>query len=175
VSGPAFFGVNFNPSLVNVAAAGILSVNFQDTNVGSMTYTVGAQTRTVAISREPVASGTTVAPVDYTDLWWNPNESGWGMAMAQQTGNIFLAWYVYQSNGQSTWYVASNCALSGSSCTGSVYATTGPPLGPTFDHNAVHVSTVGTVTVTFTDANNAVLTYTVNGTSGTKNITRELF
>ena len=175
VSGPAFFGVNFNASLVNVAAAGNLSVTFQDTNNGSMTYTVGGQTRTVAISRQNVGTGSTVAPVDYTDLWWNPSESGWGIAMAQQFGNVFLAWYVYQSNGQPVWYVASNCTLSGNSCSGTLYSTTGPAFGPTFDPTQVHVSTVGNVTVTFTDANNAVLSYTVNGVVGSKNITRQLF
>ena len=140
-----------------------------------MTYTVAGQTRTVAITRQSVAFGSGVASVDYTDLWWNPNESGWGMAMAQQTGNIFLAWYVYQSNGQPTWYVASNCSINADTCSGNLYATTGPAFGPTFDPTQVHVTTVGTIFVNFTDPNNASLTYTVNGVSGTKNITRELF
>jgi hypothetical protein len=99
------------------------------------------------------------------------------MAMAQQFGNVFLAWYVYQSNGQPVWYVASNCTLNagGNSCSGTLYSTTGPAFGPTFDPNQVHATSVGSVTVSFTDPNNAVLTYTVNGTSGTKNITRQLF
>jgi len=35
--------------------------------------------------------------------------------------------------------------------------------------------TAGTVSVSFTDGNNATLTYTVNGVSGTKTITRQLF
>jgi len=95
--------------------------------------------------------------------------------MAQQTGNIFLAWYVYQSNGQPTWYVASNCSINADTCSGNLYATTGPAFGPTFDPTQVHVTTVGTIFVNFTDPNNATLTYTVNGVSGTKNITRELF
>lgn len=175
VSGPAFFGTSFNPQQVNEAAAGNLSVSFQDTSNASMTYTVAGQTRTVAITRQPVGVGSTVAPVDYTDLWWNPNESGWGMAMAQQFGNIFLAWFVYQSNGQPMWYVASSCLISGSSCSGTLYATTGPPFGPAFDPTQVRISSVGSVTVNFVDANDAVLSYTVNGVPGTKNITRQLF
>ena len=61
VSGPAFFGVNFNPALDNVSAAGNLSVTFTDTNNGSMTYTVAGQTRTVAITRQNVGVGSTVA------------------------------------------------------------------------------------------------------------------
>ena len=38
---------------------------------------------------------------DYTDLWWNPNESGWGLTITQHPStNIFAAWYVYGSDGK---------------------------------------------------------------------------
>ncbi|MCP6769076.1 hypothetical protein NL529_29945, partial [Klebsiella pneumoniae] len=85
-----------------------------------------------------------------------------------QSGNIFLAWYVYDASGQATWYVASNCVVSGSSCSGTLYRTTGPPFGPTFNPTQVQVSTAGNVIVSFIDANNAVLSYTVNGVTATK-------
>jgi hypothetical protein len=39
----------------------------------------------------------------------------------------------------------------------------------------VQVFTAGSVSVNFTDANNATLSYTVNGASATKTITRQLF
>ncbi len=176
VDGPRFFGTTFTPiTSGQVSTAGSLSVTFSDANNGSMTYSVGSISRTVSIVREPVALGTLVPSVDYTDLWWNPNESGWGMAMAQQNANIFLAWYVYDSNGKPVWYVAPNCAVTGSACAGTVYSTTGPPLGTGFDPHQVQVTTAGTISVNFTDANNATLTYTVNGVAGTKSITRQLF
>jgi hypothetical protein len=65
--------------------------------------------------------------------------------------------------------------VSGNSCAGTLYRTTGPPFGPTFDPNAVHAISVGTVSLSFTDANNATLSYTVDGVSGTKSITRQTF
>ena len=65
--------------------------------------------------------------------------------------------------------------MSGTTCSGTLFRTTGPPFGPTFDPNQVRVFTAGTITVNFTDSNNATLNYTVDGVSGTKNITRELF
>jgi len=175
VNGPTFFGTAFNPGLVNVVNAGTLKVTYTDANNGSMTYTVGANTRTVPVVRQPVGAGTLAPVVDYSDLWWNPNESGWGMAMAQQNANIFLAWYVYDGAGKPTWYVASNCAVSGSSCSGPLYTTTGPPFGPTFDSSQVTVATAGSVIVSFVDANNAVLSYTVGGVTATKTITRQIF
>jgi len=175
VNGPAFFGVTFNPALDNVTSVGSLSLTFTDANTGSMTYNVSGQARTVAIARQPVAVGTATPAVDYSDLWWNSSESGWGMAMAHQSGNIFLAWYVYDGTGQPVWYVASNCVVSGSSCSGTLYKTTGPPFGPTFNPSQVQVSAAGSVIVSFVDANNAVLSYTVNGVTATKTVTRQLF
>jgi hypothetical protein len=177
VSGPTFFGTAFNPALDNVVAAGTLQVTFQDANTASMAYTVAGQSRTVAITRQPVGTGpgTTPPALDYTDLWWNANESGWGMAVAQQLGNMFLAWYVYDGAGKPVWYVASNCALAGNGCSGTLYRTTGPAFGPTFDAARVQVFAVGTVTLGFTDPDHGVLGYTVDGVAGTKSITRQLF
>jgi hypothetical protein len=63
----------------------------------------------------------------------------------------------------------------GSSCSGSLYRTTGPPLGPTFNPLVVQVFPAGTISVSFSDANNATVSYTVNGITGTKTITRQLF
>jgi len=174
VTGPTFFNPPFDPSMARVASAGTLSVTFQDTNNASMTYTVGNVTRTVAITRTPIAGGS-IPGVDYTDLWYNANESGWGMAIAQQGSVMFLAWYVYDSNGKPVWYVASGCAVSGAGCTGTLYRTTGPAFGPTFDATKVQVFTAGTVTLTFSDPNNGTLSYTVNGVTASKAITRLLF
>jgi len=175
VNGPTFFGVTFVPISSNqVSTAGTLKLTFTDANNGSMNYTVGSVTRTVAVVRQPVGVGTLTPAVDYSDLWWNPNESGWGMAMAQQNANIFLAWYVYDATGKPVWYVASNCTVNGSSCSGALYSTTGPPFGPTFS-GSIHVATAGSVIVSFIDANDAVLSYTVGGVTATKTITRQLF
>jgi alpha-tubulin suppressor-like RCC1 family protein len=175
VNGPTFFGTTFNPALVNAVSAGTLQVDFQNADSASMTYTaVAGQTRTVPITRQPLANGTTPPAVNYTDIWWNPNESGWGMAVAQQFATMFLAWYVYDGAGKPIWYVAT-CAMSGTTCAGDLLRTTGPAFGPTFDPSSVRVFTAGTLSVNFTDGNNATLDYTVDGTSASKTITRQLF
>ena len=177
VNGPTFFGGAFDPSAKQVSAVGSLQLSFTNANAGSMTYTVAGQTRTVAIARQPFPSGTTAPPVDFTDLWWNPNESGWGVAITHQFNVMFLAWYVYDGAGKPVWYVASNCDVNSSQngCTGTLYRTTGPAFGPTFDRSQVQVFTAGTVSLNFSDANNATLSYTVNGVSASKVITRQLF
>ena len=176
VAGTAFFGRDFNPALFHANQAGSLQLSFQNTNAASMTYTVGSQTRTVAIVRQifPVAA-TSPPAVDYTDLWWNPNESGWGMAIAQQFGNIFLAWYVYDASGKPFWYVAPSCTVNGSSCSGILYRTTGPAFGPPLDPTKVQAFAVGSAIVSFVDANHGVLSFVVDGVQANKTITRQLF
>ncbi|MFZ3322594.1 MAG: hypothetical protein WA190_09490 [Usitatibacter sp.] len=175
VTGPTFFGTAFNASLDNVVSVGNLSVAFQDANTATMTYSVNGQGRTVSIIRQVFQPASTPPAIDYSDLWWNPNESGWGMTITQQYGVMFLAWYVYNGSGNPVWYVAPDCVVVGSACSGSVYSTTGPPLGPSFNPGSVVVSTAGTITATFLDANNATISYTVNGVSSTKQITRQNF
>ena len=174
VSGPPFFGAAFDPNAVHSLIAGDLQVQFASANAATMTYTVHGVHRSIPITRQPLSSGSSVPAVNYTDLWWNSTESGWGMAMAQQSGVNFLAWYVYDSTGKPTWYVAT-CTMSGSACTGTLFRTTGPAFGPTFDPNAVRADAAGTITVDFTDANNANVTYTVDGVTASKSITRQIF
>ena len=103
VNGPKFFGAIFDTRLVNAIPAGSLQVTFQNADSASMTYTgVAGQTRTVAIVRQPLASGTAPPALNYTDLWWNADESGWGIAITQQFSTMFLAWYVYDDAGKPT-------------------------------------------------------------------------
>ena len=179
VSGPRFFGVPFNTSQVTPVANGNLQLTFSGADNAQMTYTgVAGQTRSVAIVRQPLASGA-IPDVNYTDIWWNApanSESGWGIAITQQATTVFLAWYVYDNSGKPTWYVAL-CTLSGTTCPGNnnVLAVHGPAFGPTFDSHQVTSAAVGSLSVTFTDPNNATLNYIVNGVSGTKQITRQIF
>ena len=175
VSGPVFFGAAFDPSQVHVSSAGSVLIAFQSANAASMTYTVAGQTRTVGIVRQVFQNGSTPPAVDYTDLWYNAAEPGWGMAMSHQYGVMFLAWYVYDASGKPSWYVLPACTVSGSSCSGSIYRTTGPAFGPVFDPNQVQAFLVGSAIVSFIDANNAVLSYIVDGVSSTKTITRQVF
>ena len=175
VSGSAFFGTTFNSAAVRASNVGTLQVVFRDTSNASMTYDVRGQRRTTAIVRQVFQTGPQAPTVDFTDLWWNPSEPGWGVMVTQQFGVIFLAWYVYDGAGKPMWYVASNCSVSGNGCDGTLYRTTGPAFGTTFDASQMQVVANGSVSVSFTDANNGVLTYTVNGVTASKSITRQVF
>jgi hypothetical protein len=175
VQGPAFPGVTFDASRVQASEAGTLQVDFADASHATVTYTVNGASRTVAIVRQVFAAGGTPPSVDFTDLWWNPSESGWGMAISHQFNVMFLAWFVYDAAGKPVWYVASNCAVTGNTCTGPLYSVSGPPLGPAFDSSQVHATPAGTASVVFSGPNDGTLSYTLGTTTATKAITRQVF
>ena len=42
------------------------------------------------------AAAQSVPAANYTDMWWNPSESGWGISFAQHASNqVFAVWYTY--------------------------------------------------------------------------------
>ena len=68
---------------------------------------------------------------DYSDLWFTSTESGWGANMIQQNEIIFLTMFVYATNSQPTWFVASDLTFQGTTgttqrFTGPLYQATGP-------------------------------------------------
>ncbi len=121
----------------------------------------------------------TTYSTDYTDLWYNPNESGWGLNLIQQGQTMFATLFVYGVGTVPQWFVASDIEPAGTSTTqfsGQLFQTSGPYFAaPGFDPNQVTHVTVGSITVTFNGPNTATLVYTVNGQQVTKTITRQTF
>jgi hypothetical protein len=118
------------------------------------------------------------AAVDYSDLWWNPGESGWGLNLVQHASrNIFAVWYTYADDGKRTWYVLPGGTwVNSTTFTGTLYSTTGPAFdAPKFEAQRTKATGVGTGTLRFTDANNGTWTYSVGGLSGTRPIARQAY
>ena len=120
------------------------------------------------------------APVaNYQGLWWNApagSESGWGINFAHQNDTIFASWFTYDTNGRGWWLVMTAQKTGANTYFGTLYQTRGPAFNAVpFNPLAVTNSAVGTGTLTFADANNGIFTYTVNGTTQAKTITREVF
>ena len=114
-------------------------------------------------------------PPNYTDLWWNQNESGWGINLNHQANLVFATLFTYAPDGRNLWLVASELARQpDGSFTGALYRTNGPVFNAQ-PWTAVMVTQVGTMTLTFSSVDAATLTYSFNGTSVTKQITRQRF
>ena len=118
-----------------------------------------------------------VPAIDFTDLWWNPSESGWGLSIVEHPSkNLFAAWYVYGADGKPTWYVLPGGTWSGQVFSGSIYKTTGPYFAQAFDPATVHASSAGTASLRFDGVGNSgTLSYTIDGVTGSKAIQREPF
>ena len=114
---------------------------------------------------------------NYQDLWWNPNESGWGINISHQGDIMFASWFIYAANGQPTWIFLSRAVRSGvlgNTFTGDIFRTTGTPFAvvPFVQQNTT-VTPVGTATLIFSDARTGSLTYSIDGAQVVKQITRQ--
>jgi hypothetical protein len=113
------------------------------------------------------------ATTDISDLWWNPNESGWGMQLVQNNNVVFATLFIYGADGKPTWYTALLGSSGNFTWSGPLIATMGPWFGSFFNPNAVTGRQVGSLTFQATDIANGVVTYSVDGTPITKAVTRE--
>jgi hypothetical protein len=116
--------------------------------------------------------------VDYSDLWFNAGESGWGLQVIEHASqNIFAVWFTYGSDGRPMWYVVPGGGwTSPTTFSGTMYATSGPPASAaSFNAASVNVRQVGSATLSFSDANTGTWSYTVDGVTGSKAITRQPF
>jgi hypothetical protein len=117
--------------------------------------------------------------IDYTDLWWNPAEDGWGVNVIQQNEILFLTFFIYGTDNAARWVVAPGLAptnpqpAGAARFSGDIYQTTGPWFGTQFNPAAVGRTLVGNATITFSSPDTATLSYTINGTPVVKTITRQ--
>jgi hypothetical protein len=121
-----------------------------------------------------------IAPAaNYTDMWWNPNESGWGISIVQKRPSggsvdaMFAVWYTYDPRAADTttpattdflplWIVMPGGTWTSSrSFTGNLYVTLGTPFASPWNAAALAFTPVGTFTFNFTDANNGTFTYNI--------------
>ena len=87
------------------------------------------------------------AVTNYTDMWFNPSESGWGANFSQDyNGPIFATFFVYTATGAPTWVVATLALDSVTALyAGTLYETSGgaPLTSQNFDPAAVQAINVG--------------------------------
>lgn len=175
-SGPDPRGA-FDPARVVRTRVGAGTLSFSTTDRALWSYQLNGVTGSKPIERQPFGVPDNTPVANYTDLWWNAAESGWGLAISQQYRTLFAVWYSYGPDGRATWYVLPGGSwISGDTYSGILYRTSAAP-GPPSAFNAASVtrSAVGSMTLKFTSANTATMTYSVDGTSGMKALSRQPF
>ncbi|MCC7325590.1 MAG: hypothetical protein IT521_02140 [Burkholderiales bacterium] len=113
------------------------------------------------------------AAVDWTDLWWNSNESGWGVNFVQADDFVFATFFVNGANQQSIWYTGQMTVDANGIWSGPLYQTTGPYYGGIWDPTQRTTTQVGTVTFTPQNSYSGTLTYNVNNVNVTKTVARQ--
>lgn len=111
----------------------------------------------------------------WSDLWFNPNESGWGINIAHQETVLFATLFVYGADNRPTWFVASSMTPVGNSYVGDLLQTSGPAYFNNFNPAGVGFRVVGRITFTPRNEGEATIVYSVDGISITKNIQRQTF
>lgn len=119
---------------------------------------------------------------DYSGLWWNSSEGGWGLSLHQSPMDVlFGSWYVYGANGQPEWFtIQAGQWTSATRWAGTIYRNTGPFFaGPGYDPRLVLIQSSGTAVLEFKQLpgqeDHATFTYTINNATTTKAITRYAF
>lgn len=107
----------------------------------------------------------TSANTDLSDIWFNPNEGGWGMQMVNTGTFVFATIYVYGQDGKPTWLTGQLTKTGAAQATynGPLYVTTGPYFGGPFNPDAVAGRQVGTMTFVLTTVSAGQLNYSVDG------------
>jgi hypothetical protein len=118
-----------------------------------------------------------------SDMWWKPDESGWGASVVQQGDATFVSLFVYGPNGEPIWYVADTrtfalTADGSPAVLGPLYRTRGPWFGGAFDPKSVQTVAVGSLLIEplgGTGGNVARFLYTVDGVRVEKLVSRFTF
>ncbi|HUQ27072.1 MAG TPA: hypothetical protein VM051_00675 [Usitatibacter sp.] len=125
----------------------------------------------ILIAALAIPAFATPQPINATDLWINPDESGWGISVFHQGDTLFASLFVYGPDGQPKWYTASALTPGPFTFSGALTEATGPFFGGAFNPNAVTRRTVGNMTFTLRETD-ALVSYSVDGTQVSKRVVR---
>jgi hypothetical protein len=123
---------------------------------------------------------------DYTDMWWNPSESGWGISIRQKLpvggdettrDALFSFWYTYdpraidpRSGGTGNvplWIVMPGGQwVTPTRYTGTMYVLSGTPYFMPWNFGERQMTAIGTYRFDFTDADHGIFTYAIAPPAG---------
>jgi hypothetical protein len=177
VDGGSPFGAPWTASGISLGGAGEMTIRFGGNDTA--TLTLGGVTKTIEkeIFSTPTTcgegKGSRASLANYQDMWWDPAEPGWGLAIAHQGSTILAVLFTYDTQGHNTWFVGPDLQPAAGGFTGTLYSTKGPLFGSS-PWTPISAAEVGSMSLTFGDGETGTLSYTVNGVAVTKPIQREV-
>lgn len=109
---------------------------------------------------------------DFTDIWYIPAESGWGVNVVQSNAFMFVTFFIYGADKKPTWYSANLTADGSGAYSGKLYATTGTYYALPWNPADLTQTEVGTAT--FQPTSNATATLTYILTAGSVTVTKSI-
>jgi len=137
--------------------------------------------RLVFTANPPTCTFTTASRIgatNYTDVWWNSTESGWGLSMIHQGDLIFIAWYTYAADGKPMWITGLASRQANGSYTGSLNRpTAGTPFNQITNTAATTfpLPEVGTFSLSFSNGENVSFNYTLDNIPQTRQLSRYVY
>ena len=128
----------------------------------------------LTVSDDRVTKSAPYVRLNYSDQWWKPSESGWGLFIWHgHSDQVMAAWFTYGADGKAAWYtIQLGRWTSFSTYEGQVIQSTGPSFLNFAAGSTVGVQAVGTAKLVFSDANNGTFSYTIQNVTQSKDITR---
>jgi hypothetical protein len=117
----------------------------------------------------------------YSDLWFDPQQPGWGVSIVQQLETAFVTLYVHGPDGKPTWYVASEAHVTAYGAgalpifRGTLYRTEGSWHAGPYEAANAKLIPVGEVHLETLAKDRMRVHYSVDGTNLVKEITRYTF
>lgn len=181
-SAPGYFGARFDPAAVTTRKVGTARIEFDTEGGATFSYQLAAGgSRSTRIQRQlfgPAVASPAVQE-SYADLWWNAAESGWGIAINHQNDNIFATWFAYDDAGRPLWVVMPEAKIvvrdGVPTAAGDIYTARGPGAASPFDASRVVVTKIGTASLAFKSASDAILSSTAFGRTESRAMTRQPF
>jgi len=162
---------------------GNMSFSFTSVDAGTVTYTLNGQTLTRPITRFIHGTsagcsfwyGTRKMALNYQDIWWNPNESGWGLNLSHQGESLAGAMYTFDTDRKGLWILLQNVVRAGDgSYTGDLLRFRGSPFFSVPFSIETPVK-VGTMRLEFTSGDEGRIDFSVDGVAVSKTMQRLVF
>lgn len=120
----------------------------------------------------PQASRASAA--NYQDLWWDPEQPGWGLGLAHQDDLLFATLFTYDESGAATWYAGPSVARQPDGrFKGALFRTSGAPA--TAGWAATAAVAAGQLELTFSDGESALAVFDLPGVKASRRIVRQVF
>jgi hypothetical protein len=162
---------------------GQATLRFNSDKSMQFAYTIGTRSQSKTLERTNFAgkdlvcrpgTGPRTTATNYSDVWSSATSTGWGVHIAHLDDALYATWYTYDPDRESIFLIGTTTRQPDGSYTGPLYRQRNGT--PYYQINGTRPSSgndvVGTVTLRFSDGENATFSYTVGNVTQSKTLRR---